>query len=97
MATRFKPFMKRGSSGVTRIVRDTYGTSKNDSWWTIRAEVVARDKGKCFYCKVEQDPRNGIHHECHHIRPLSRGGTTSMSNLMLVCKTCHEKKHKHLR
>lgn len=97
MATGYKPFMKRGKSGVTRIVRDTYGTSKQDSWWTIRAAVIKRDGGKCFKCGCLEDPRNGVHHQVHHIRELSKGGTTTMSNLMTLCKACHERQHKHLR
>lgn len=31
--------------------------------------------------------------EVHHIVPLSRGGTNDESNLMSLCRSCHEKIH----
>ncbi len=32
--------------------------------------------------------------EVHHIVPLSEGGTNDESNLMSLCRSCHEKIHK---
>ena len=31
----------------------------------------------------------------HHIRPVSRGGTTDIDNMMLLCWACHQKVHHH--
>jgi 5-methylcytosine-specific restriction endonuclease McrA len=95
-----KPFMKRSSTGVTRIVRDGYNTGK-ESWWDISKRVRVRDGGKCFYCRCQENPKIGLH-DVHHLRELSKGGTTTMANLALVCTKksgngCHEKRHKHMR
>ena len=32
--------------------------------------------------------------EVHHIIPLAEGGTHDESNLMSLCRSCHEKIHK---
>ena len=32
--------------------------------------------------------------EVHHILPLSEGGTNEESNLMSLCRSCHEKIHR---
>lgn len=95
-----KPFMKRSATGITRIVRDGYNTGK-ESWWDISKRVRERDRGKCHFCGCVEDKKVGLH-DVHHMRPLSRGGTTTMSNLALVCtkksgQGCHEKQHKHMR
>jgi hypothetical protein len=34
--------------------------------------------------------------EVHHIIPLSEGGTNDESNLMSLCRSCHEKIHKEI-
>lgn len=99
-AKTIKPVMRRNASGVTRIVRDGYHTDQG-SWWDTCKKVRTRDAGKCFYCGCLENPKVGLH-DVHHLRPLSRGGTTSMSNLALVCTKksgngCHEKRHKHMR
>lgn len=31
--------------------------------------------------------------DCHHITPLSLGGTNDDDNLMLLCRECHKKVH----
>ena len=95
MALGYKPFMKR-RGGVTRIVVDTYGT-KSQSWWAIAKEVRQRDQHKCQDCGLLEDPKNGINHDVHHIKPLSKGGRTVMLNLILLCKNHHAARHKHLR
>lgn len=90
--------VSKSASGVSRIRRDTYNTvngfSKVGSWWTIRAEVWKRDKGKCVDCQ-----RRGFAtpaKEVHHIIALSRGGTTTKGNLICLCQQCHDRRHPHL-
>jgi 5-methylcytosine-specific restriction endonuclease McrA len=89
---------RRTKSGVTKIKRDGYSTvngfSKNNEWWAISAEVRKRDKGLCVPCSRRGLVVRGI--EVHHIRPLSKGGRTIKSNLMLVCLKCHNARHNHL-
>ena len=52
-----------------------------------RQLLIARDGG-CFACGA--DP--GIC-DAHHVRPVSRGGATSLDNLVLACWRCHNKIH----
>lgn len=89
---------KRSASGVTKIRRDGYSTvngfSKANEWWAISALVRKRSKGLC-----EDHLQRGFKvkgTEVHHIRPLSKGGRTVLSNLIHVCDECHNKRHNHL-
>lgn len=70
--------------------RNTYSLGIKNSWWKTSAGVRKRDKGKCFYCGETAT-------QVHHIIPLSRGGTNSMTNMVLVCERCHQLHHKHMR
>lgn len=89
---------RRTASGVTKIRRDGYSTvngfSKANEWWTTSAQVRKRSQGWC-----EDHLRRGIKvkgKEVHHIRPLSAGGRTVLSNLIHLCEECHNKRHTHL-
>ena len=33
--------------------------------------------------------------QAHHIRPVSQGGPTDITNMMLICWSCHQKVHRH--
>lgn len=81
--------------GVARIQRDNYSNDKT-KWWDIRKRVFERDKGKC-----QSRGMGGVcgapANEVHHIIPLTRGGANSVSNLISLCKTCHDHRHHHLR
>lgn len=96
--TRRAASFKRGTNGVTKIRRDGYSTvngmSKANEWWSISAQVRKRSRGLC------EDSSHGVHKvkgiEVHHIRPLSQGGRTIMSNLIHLCMSCHDRRHNHL-
>lgn len=96
-------FFKRNKSGVTRIVRDTYRkkpllntkSAKADTWWSICAKVKARDGYKCVQCRTPERKEKGGYLHVHHIRELSKGGQTVMSNLISLCDKCHHTKHRH--
>lgn len=74
--------------GVSTVRRDTYG--RPSDWYALVKEVRERDGCRCVKCGATEDL------ETHHIRPLSRGGTTTKSNLMTICKDCHNGVHVHL-
>lgn len=101
---------RRGKNGVTKIIRDTYrkkpaptinGNKLVDDWWTLKKRVLLRDGGKCRQCGRPQgapdpkDPSKKMWLHVHHIRPLTKGGTTVMSNLITLCDPCHHTKHRH--
>lgn len=91
----FSPYTKPNKSGVSRIVRDSYGPD----WFELGRQVRARDKNRCVFCSKPEVPKEKIYHEVHHVRSLKRGGVTSLSNLCLCCNECHEKRpgHAHLK
>ena len=72
------------------VKRNTYSMGIKNSWWKTSKNVRTREKGKCFYCGAPAT-------QVHHIVPLSRGGTNSMTNMVLVCERCHRAHHKHMR
>jgi len=86
---------RRGKNGVVKIQRATYatvnGTQVNNSWWNLHDKVKTRAKGIC-----ETKGCRNIGSEPHHIVPLSRGGTNDPSNLIYLCKSCHDIRHNHL-
>lgn len=82
--------------GVKRIIRDSYSNKAlKQNWWDIRKRVNERDGGVCQML-IGSRPCGAKANDIHHIIPLSRGGTTTFSNLIAVCKSCHEKRHSHL-
>jgi 5-methylcytosine-specific restriction endonuclease McrA len=90
-----KPFVRKSASGSARIVRDSYSNAKT-SWWDLRKRVVERDGGKC-QATVGWNKCGAKAVDVHHIIPLSRGGTSTMGNLISLCKDCHEARHNHMR
>jgi 5-methylcytosine-specific restriction endonuclease McrA len=83
---------KRTHYGAAVIQRDTYG--KPSEWYALCKRVHERDGHRCCFCKAPEYPLvPGVYHQTHHILALSRSGTTSMANLITVCKDCHKTKH----
>jgi hypothetical protein len=62
-----------------------------------KCRVVAKGKGRCHYCKwlvstKKEDVRSPLYATRDHQIPLSKGGKNSMSNIVLCCRECNEKK-----
>ena len=64
------------------------------AWKRIRDRYVA-EHPLCEMCLM--DGRYTPVQEVHHIVPLSRGGTHDSSNLMSLCRSCHNKVHVTLK
>ena len=62
-------------------------------WKRVRDRYV-RKHPLCERCLKEG--RMTPVEEVHHILPVNRGGTNDESNLMSVCKSCHNKIHNEL-
>ena len=73
----------------SKDVNKKYGRA----WKKIRARYVAAHP-LCEMCQAEGrlTPTEIV----HHIKELSDGGTHDFSNLMSVCKSCHNKIHLEL-
>lgn len=69
--------------------RDEYGyyLSKNPgSFYRNRIEVLERDGNTCQHCGY-QGPSNYM--DVHHIIPVRYGGSSKLSNLITLCRKCH--------
>lgn len=56
-------------------------------WEVRRKQVVEKDGNHCSECG------NRRHLHLHHLKPLSMGGSNKISNLKLLCESCHSKSH----
>jgi len=54
----------------------------------LRATALETKGNKCLRCGTTDNI------EVHHIRPLCCNGDSDISNLMLLCQTCHDLWHK---
>ena len=78
------PAWKGGYESPTQLIR------KTDEWKEWRKNIFARDKYTCQYCKGKtKDSQLNV----HHIIERSNGGSDNESNLITLCKTCHDKVH----
>lgn len=57
----------------------------------VRATILERDGYKCRYCGSSQQP---FHMD--HVYPESKGGETSVENMVTACASCNKKKHAHV-
>lgn len=60
-------------------------------WNVLRERVMERDANACTACGSRQKPL-----VCHHVVPLSQGGSNSPQNLRTLCDPCHRARHPHL-
>lgn len=58
-----------------------------------RKKQMMRDRygNNCFMCKSLESNENIL--ECHHIVPVSEGGSDNFENLSLLCRKCHSLVH----
>ncbi len=57
---------------------------------SARNSLFERDGGKCAYCKGQLLYEEPWHID--HIKPVSRGGTNDLTNLVLSCIRCNLEK-----
>lgn len=67
------------------------GRLPDDDWQVLRKIVLRRDKFQCCNCEDRNDTL-----DVHHVVPISVGGSNRLTNLKLVCRTCHEHIHPHM-
>ena len=65
--------------------KKAYELRKTAKW----KKRVAKE-GKCSYCMVPLSLESAT---MDHVVPLSRGGKTTMSNILVACKRCNTHKH----
>lgn len=67
-----------------------YQKGVNYGYANTKAYVLARDGYRCQHCKGKSKNKRL---EVHHIIFRSMGGSNEESNLMTLCKTCHDALH----
>lgn len=55
----------------------------------LREAVVERDRGKCVNCRSSV----GVNGDVHHIVHRGVGGADVITNLVLLCRQCHDAIH----
>lgn len=63
-------------------------------WNALRQAVRIRDE-KCMNCRRSPAGTEGLPFDTHHVVPLGWGGSNRMSNLILLCRDCHDAAHGH--
>lgn len=59
-------------------------------WNAIKRAVHLRDRERCANCRA--DGAN-VTLDVHHIVPRGNGGSNRMTNLILLCRRCHDAAH----
>lgn len=59
----------------------------------LRSQVAARDQNRCAYCQTSE-ANSGLPMTIDHIIPVAEGGSTTLENLCLACRSCNEAKGK---
>lgn len=84
---------KISNPSVSKKYGWTYQKGELKGYYNIKAFVLNRDNYICQYCKgKEKDKRL----ETHHIIWRSNGGADHQDNMIILCKTCHDKIHKKI-
>lgn len=60
----------------------------------LRELEIRRGRLVCPGCERALEPSRFTK---HHIRPRSQGGPTSLDNLVLICRACHDEIHREPR
>jgi len=66
-----------------------------EDWNQRRKKVYRRDDYQCQNCGSSGGPKGNSELHAHHIVPKSSGGTHDLSNLVCLCKECHNLVHDH--
>lgn len=64
-----------------------------DDWAQRRKDVFRRDDYQCQNCKDHGSADGPAVLHAHHIVPVDSGGTNYMSNLVTLCRRCHDSAH----
>ena len=79
-------------TGVTSLRKPVFG-DYGANWQQLASE--AKVERICAVCGGKGSFVNPLH--AHHVLPLSKGGSNSLSNLKVLCKQCHSAEHGHMQ
>ncbi len=55
----------------------------------LAARIAAKTRGRCYYCGTDLTPDTATH---DHMVPKSKKGGSGLSNLVLACRPCNQRK-----
>lgn len=84
----FRSIDRRDKEQKTETYRRQVERSKMTP--SLRYEVMSRDGFRCCLCGRTAD--HGVELEVDHVIPVSKGGTSDMSNLQTLCRDCNRGK-----
>jgi hypothetical protein len=56
--------------------------------------IIFRDRNKCQFCGKDLSEAGLSEKHIHHVHPVSKGGSSRVENLELLCRHCHTEIHK---
>lgn len=65
-----------------------FGYLKSEQWQNVRAEVLARNNGRCVICMAQS-----LSNDVHHLRYPKNVWHTKPIHCVLLCRRCHELVH----
>jgi 5-methylcytosine-specific restriction endonuclease McrA len=69
-------------------IEGTEGRLNDDDWRIMRRIVLKRDRRHCCNCQA-----HGKRLDVHHIVPIGKGGSNRLTNLAVLCFSCHKLIH----
>jgi 5-methylcytosine-specific restriction endonuclease McrA len=66
------------------LTRHWKGRPPRRVWQVMRQVVFERDGWVCVYCGMRSDTLT-----CDHVVPVSRGGSSTLGNLVTACLACN--------
>jgi hypothetical protein len=85
----YKKISNKQNEKSTQKLINNLETNYNDmNWNDIRISLFLLRGHKCDYCGSSDRL------QVHHKQPISRGGDNHPTNLVILCKQCHQRKHK---
>ena len=96
-AARLKQWFQAGGNEIvkanTRNRRSRIRQAEGKHTAKEIREQYARQKQKCYYC---HKPLRWGEHTVDHVIPISRGGSNSISNIVIACGHCNYSKNDRL-
>lgn len=80
------PPLVKVKTGRSRIL-PTFKLRYIPGFAKLRFAVLSRDKFRCYYCGAT--PKKGARLHVDHVVPWSKGGDTTMENLVTACMLCN--------
>ena len=87
-----RKFLNNKDIHIEEIIKFWPGYPPRQYWVEIIKTVASMHRYRCKDCLKNTELGNG---HAHHLVQLKFGGTNEISNLLWLCKKCHQKRHPH--